>query len=156
LLQLAVVGVLLAGVSGCDGLPFGHRLVETFLEPKVAMVQVDRGEALTMAIGVTWTKEGWCSGQFTVRGTETATEVRVGTVVSRECTGGGCAGLGTVDNTAWADLTLAAPQGDRRVVRASDGAVLPVRDARPPELLTPSPSPSPSPSATGDPSSGAG
>jgi hypothetical protein len=78
-------------------------------------------------VGVLWSKDGYCSGQFTVDGTETATEIRVGTVVSREHSGGTCSGLGTMDNMAWAELRLASPLGDRVVVRDSDGARLPLR-----------------------------
>jgi hypothetical protein len=40
------------------------------------------GDPLVVMIGVTWTKNGYCSGQFKVQATETATEVRVGTVLS--------------------------------------------------------------------------
>jgi hypothetical protein len=76
---------------------------------------------------VRWTKEGWCIGQFTVQATETPTEVRVGTVTSREYPDGSCAGVGTADNMAGAELRLASPLGDRIVIRESDGARLPIR-----------------------------
>ena len=52
--------------------------------------------------------------------------VRVGTVISQlQNPDGICAGLGTWNNRAWVDLRLAAPLGNRRVVRDSDGAPLP-------------------------------
>ena len=85
------------------------------------------GDPLVLAVAVQWTKEGYCAGQFEVEATETATEVRVGTVTSREREGMLCAGLGTVDNLAWVDIHLAAPLGTRSAVRASDGATLPLR-----------------------------
>jgi hypothetical protein len=46
--------------------------------------------------------------------------------------GGNCAGVGTVYNTAWADVMLNTPIGTRAVVRSSDGSQLPVlsRDER--------------------------
>ena len=92
-----------------------------------AVDQGEGGDPLVIMIGVKWTKDGWCSGQFTVQATETPTEVHVGHVTSREHSKGMCAGLGTADNTAWAYVQLAAPLGDRVVIRDSDGAPLPVR-----------------------------
>jgi hypothetical protein len=80
-----------------------------------------------IAVGVTWLKDGWCLGEFQAQTTETASGLRLGSVIEREYShGGGCAGVGTVYNTAWADVTLNAPLGDRLVVRSSDGAELPV------------------------------
>ena len=38
-----------------------------------------------------------------------------------------CAGVGTVNNTAFAELTLREPLGDRTPVRGSDQGVLPVK-----------------------------
>jgi hypothetical protein len=75
---------------------------------------------------VHWTNAGYCEGQFTVKATETASQVRVDDVISREHSNSSCAGFGTDDETVWVDLTLAAPLGDRELVRASDGARLPV------------------------------
>lgn len=88
---------------------------------------------------VAWDKDGYCSGQFTVAASETATEVRVGVVTSREHRRGDCAGLGS-DGTAAASLQLASPLGDRAVVRDADGVRLPVRD-----VWTPHPSAAPTP-----------
>src|SRR5262245_20021238 len=120
LLRLVAVGALLAGMTACV------RVTETQLEPQAVLLLGEHGDPLVIMIGVTWTKDGWCSGQFTVTATETATEVHVGTVTSREYKGGACAGLGTLNNMAWADVHLASPLGDRVVIRDSDGAHLPI------------------------------
>jgi hypothetical protein len=123
--KIALACLLVAGVSACDGPLFDHVTV-TELAPQRVRLLGEGGDPLVIMIGVHWTKDGWCSGQFTVRATETATQVRVGNVISVEHSKGLCAGLGTSDQTAWADLTLAAPLGDREVVRASDGSLLPI------------------------------
>ena len=86
----------------------------------------ESGDPLVILIGVRWTKDGWCSGQFTVRATETPTEIRVSNVTSHEYHYGICAGLGTADNMAWAEVRLTTPLGNRAVVRDSDGTRLPV------------------------------
>jgi len=83
-------------------------------------------DPLVILIGVRWTEAGWCLGQVTVAATEAPTEVRVGTVTSREYHYGMCPGLGTVDGMAWAYRRLTSPLADRAVVRDSDGARLPV------------------------------
>jgi hypothetical protein len=133
LLRLVAVSALVAGVAACDAGPFAvDRVTETRLQPQAAMLLGEGGDPLVVMIGVPWSKDGYCSGQFTVSGTETATEVRVGTVVSIEHSTGGCAGLGTADHTAWAPLRLTSPLGDRVIVRDSDGARLPVRTNGPP------------------------
>jgi len=123
--KIAVACVLLAGVSSCTG-PFSDRVTVTELAPERVRLLGDGGDPLVILIGAHWTKPGYCSGQFTVQATETATQVRVDNVISREHSKGGCAGLGTADETAWADVRLTAPLGDRPVVRTSDGAHLPI------------------------------
>lgn len=120
--------LLAVGVSACHGQLF-DRVTVTELEPQQVRLLGEGGDPLVIAIGVHWPKEGYCSGQFTVRASETATEVRVDNVISREHSKGLCDGLGTADQTAWADRTLAAPLGDREVVRASDGARLPIKSS---------------------------
>jgi hypothetical protein len=128
--KFAVVGVLLsAGISAGIAL-LADRVTVTQLQPQ--QVQLDtRGDPLVIWIGAYWTKDGVCEGQFTVTGTETATQVRVDNVISREHSNSTCAGFGLANATAWTELTLAAPLGDREVVRASDGARLPVFPVKP-------------------------
>lgn len=128
LLHLVAAFAVLAGVTACDLGRFApDRVIETQLEPQFVGLPGEGGDPLVIYVVVTWTKEGWCSGQFTVQAIETPTEVRVGKVTSREYPGGSCAGVGTVDNMAGAELRLASPLGDRVVVRDSDGARLPIR-----------------------------
>jgi hypothetical protein len=124
-LHLAAACALLAGVAACSVGPFADHVTVTQLKPQSYSTLGEGGDPLVLVISVTWTKDGYCSGQFTVEATETRTEVRVGSVVSREHSKGDCAGLGTVDNTASAALHLASPLGDRAVIRDSDGARLP-------------------------------
>ncbi len=86
------------------------------------------GDPLVIMIGVAWAADGYCSGQFTVRAAESAAEIRVSAVVEQVMPqGSACAGLGSVDGTARAPLRLAAPLGDRPVIRDSDGLRLPDR-----------------------------
>lgn len=101
-------------------------LTEESLQPQVVSLLPEGNDPRVISIGVTWTEPGWCVGQFQVKATETATEVRVGTVVSRLNANDMCAGVGTAGNMAWADLRLASPLGSRAVIRDSDGAALPV------------------------------
>jgi hypothetical protein len=119
LLALIIVLIGLSSVAGCD------RVTTTELTPKSYGLVGEGGDPLVLMIGVTWTKDGWCSGQFVVHATETATDVRVSNVISEEHSNGNCAGLGTADQTAWASVQLKAPLGDRAVIRASDGVRLP-------------------------------
>ncbi|GAB1688290.1 hypothetical protein [Krasilnikovia sp. M28-CT-15] len=125
-LACAAVG---AGAAGLQGIgPLARLAVtETRLEPQVVTLLNPPGDPLAVLVGVPWTKEGYCVGQFEVEATETPTEVTVGAVVSREDPTGPCAGVGTVDNLAWVDFQLVAPLGSRAVVRSSDGAALPIR-----------------------------
>lgn len=137
--KTAVACVLLAAVSACNT---PDRMTVTELQPQRVRLLGEHGDPLVILIGVHWTKAGYCSGQFSVKATETATQVRVENVISREDSKGICAGIGTADETAWADVILAAPLGDRPVVRTSDGARLPV------DIRGPAPLPSTSPNVT--------
>jgi hypothetical protein len=103
-------------------------VTETELQPQVVRL-LDEGADPLVMIGVTWMKGGYCSGQFKVQVAETATEVRVGMVLSRENRGvpTSCAGFGTIDNMAWAPLRLSSPLGERVMVRDSDGSLLPIQ-----------------------------
>lgn len=98
---------------------------ETSIQPEVVSPQ-ENGTPRDFRVGFTWRESGWCVGEFRVKATETATQVRVGPVIDRVASSGGCGGVGTVDNMAWAPLTLTSPLGQRAVVRDSDGVVLPV------------------------------
>ena len=121
-------GVLGLVAAGCRGQgPLSALGLTVSEHPPVAVRELgEGGDPLVIMIGVRWTEDGYCSGQFRVTATETPTEVRVSNVTSRAYRYGSCAGVGTADNTAWADLRLASPLGDRAVVRDSDGAHLPV------------------------------
>jgi hypothetical protein len=121
LLTASVAAVLVAALSlGIHQLQVA--VSEISLQPQFVSPQVDRA----VTIGFTWTASGYCAGQFRVNAIETATQVRVGNVMSRSSSGGGCAGIGTVDNVGWVALRLAAPVGSRAVIRDSDGSVLSV------------------------------
>ena len=124
-LVAAVVALaLVAAVWYAVGQHLIVHVTEESLLPQV--VTPSESDPLTLRVGVIWTESGWCAGQFRVKATETTTQVRVGPVISRTSSGGACAGLGTVDNMAWASLTLASPLGPRSTVRDSDGVPLPV------------------------------
>lgn len=84
------------------------------------------GDLMNVEVGFPWQEQGFCVGQFRVKATESASQVRVGDVVSRIDTGGACAGIGTNGRWATAPLALRAPIGDRQVVRDKDGTPLPV------------------------------
>ena len=112
-----VVGVLLYQRSG---------VTETSLQPQAVRLLPPGNDPRGVRVGVTWLKDGWCVGEFQAQATETATEVRLGSVIDRQSPHGICAGVGTANNMAWTDLTLKAPLGNRLVVRSSDGVVLPV------------------------------
>lgn len=96
---------------------------ETTLQPK-AVLQDQGVDPRVVKVGVAWTKDGWCVGELRVRAVETRTEIKVVAVADREYSSGSCAGVGAVNNMAWAELELAAPLGTRPVVR-EDGTTLP-------------------------------
>lgn len=124
---IAVAGLVVAGYYGSG--PLAELVgVEVTTHQAVAGATLGEGsDPSVVDIAVTWPAEGYCSGQLQVTAVESATEVRVGDVVSRvRRAGGSCAGLGTVDGLAWAPLQLAAPLAQRRLVRDSDGSVLPL------------------------------
>jgi hypothetical protein len=125
---VVICGALGFAAAGCRGRgPLSSLgLTQSELQPRAVRPLGENGDSLVILIGVRWTKDGWCSGQFTVRATETPSEIRVSNVTSREYHYGDCAGLGTADNMAWAEVRLAMPLGNRAVVRNSDGTRLPV------------------------------
>jgi hypothetical protein len=121
----AALGTAAAGFLGVGPLS-GLAVTETRLQPQLVALLKAPGDPDVVLVGVTWTEEGYCLGQFDVRATETPTEVRIGPVTSREDPRVACAGIGTADNLAWVEVRLAAPLGGRAVVRGSDGSALPV------------------------------
>jgi len=128
LLAFGVVALLIIGVPWAIGV--GIRLyqrtgvTETPIQPEIVMLGTD---PRTIWVGVTWLEGGWCLGGFEARATETSRVVQVAMILRQFTHGdGACADVGTIYNTAWADVTLNAPVGNRSVVRWSDGVQLPV------------------------------
>ncbi|MGA7912645.1 MAG: hypothetical protein WCC30_14030 [Candidatus Dormiibacterota bacterium] len=126
-IPFVIAALLIVGVPGAlvVGILWYQRsgVMETALQPQVVRLGAD---PRAISVGVTWTEEGWCLGDFQARATETSSEVRVAMIHRQFTHGGACAGVGTTYNTAWADVTLNAPVGTRAVVRSSDGTQLPV------------------------------
>jgi hypothetical protein len=125
---VVVVMVALALVVAIVGIEqFARsRVSEESLQPQAVRLLGEGGDPLVVMVGATWKQDSYCSGQFHVKATETISEVRVGTVVSRLYGNGTCAGIGSDKKMAWAPLTLALPLGARKVVRDRDGEELPV------------------------------
>lgn len=121
---VALVGSGLAVYFGGEKLLQNH-VTETSIQPESLSPQ-EGGSPLEFIVGFRWTEQGYCSGQFWVKATESPTEVRVGAVISRKYLTGACAGLGTDGKTATTPLSLGSPLGMRKVVRDSDGVALPV------------------------------
>jgi hypothetical protein len=126
-IPFVIAALLIVGVPGAlvVGVLWYQRsgVIETALQPQVIQLGAD---PRTISVGVKWTEEGWCLGEFQARATETSSGVRVAMIHRQFTHGGACAGVGTAYNTAWADVTLQAPIGTRAVVRSSDGTHLPV------------------------------
>jgi hypothetical protein len=123
-----VVGTVGAGVAIVTGLIYvgvsHYNLVtETSLQPR-AVLQDPGVDPRLVSVGVTWTQEGWCVGEFHVKAFETSSQVKVDAVIDRQSSNGMCAGVGAVNQMAWADLQLSMPLGTRPVVRG-DGTTLP-------------------------------
>jgi hypothetical protein len=99
-------------------------VTETPIQPQIVMLGAD---PRTISVGVTWLEGGWCLGGFEARATETSTVVQVAMILRQFTHGdGACADVGTIYNTAWADVTLNTPVGNRSIVRSTDGVQLPV------------------------------
>lgn len=115
---LGTAGAAIAGVG-----PLTVWIGQVSLPPVFA---IDAGAAV-MTVGFEWGEDGYCPGQFAVEAVETTTSVRVLDVQTHDdhnLWGGICAGVGTADGIAWVDVELAAPLGDRTVVRDRDGVPL--------------------------------
>ena len=126
IIAIAVGGLAVAGHDGRGPLASRLGVTVTYVTPQGFAPLGEGGDPQVIVILFRWPGDGFCWGQFSVSAIETAEEVRVRDVISREYRGGSCAGIGTADGMAGADLTLAAPLGQRKVVRASDGATLTV------------------------------
>lgn len=126
-IPFVIAALLIVGVPGALllGILLHQRggVTETAQQPQVVRLGAD---PRNISVGFTWTEEGWCLGDFQARATETLSEVRVAAIRRQFPDGGNCAGVGTAYNTAWADVTLNRPIGNRAVVRSNDGAQLPV------------------------------
>jgi hypothetical protein len=121
---LSAAGLAIAAVAALVYIGVSNNSVsETVLQPR-AVLQDAFADPRIVEIGVDWTQEGWCLGEFYVQASETPSEVKVNTVTDRLSANANCAGVGSVNNMAWADLQLAAPLGTRPVVRR-DGTALP-------------------------------
>jgi hypothetical protein len=125
-LAVAVLGYGIACCFGLVNVPFGPLIVKR-MDPEWIFFP-EGGDPLVVRVGFTWPEDGQCLGQFRVSFDESATRIRVGTVVSRQVFGP-CAGVGTLNNKAWTDLRLSSPPGDRTFVRDRDGARLPIVDS---------------------------
>ena len=124
--RFLVLGAVFGAVAAAAGLVYISNysaVTETTLQPR-AVLQDPGVDPRLVEVGVTWTQEGWCVGEFHVKASETSSEVKVDSVIDRQSANGYCAGVGAVNHMAWAELQLAAPLGARPVVR-SDGTTLP-------------------------------
>ncbi len=99
---------------------------EVSIQPEFVTPVGTTGDPLHVLVGFAYTENGYCTGQFHAKASETPTQIRVGAVISRTYSHGNCAGLGSNGRFAVADLTLRSPTGRRLVVRDSDGVALPV------------------------------
>ncbi len=121
---LAGAALAFAGYHGSGPLASTLGVSVKRVAPEAYAIPGEGADPLVIAVLFHWPEDGFCSGQFSVSATETDDEVRVSDVTSREYRGGSCAGLGTVNGMAGAELALAEPLGTRKLVRASDGTVL--------------------------------
>ena len=126
-----LVSMFLLGLAAlaCTS-PVGDHVVQKFLAPQAVMLLPEGNDPRIVDVGVKWTEAGWCLGQFHVQSIkEVANDVWLGQVIDDENPNAVCAGVGTLNNMAWAELKLGAPLGTRRPIRASDGAILPILPA---------------------------
>jgi hypothetical protein len=104
----------------------GQETVQSF-QPQAVDPLAEGTDPRAVMVGFTWPEAGFCTGQFSVKATETTNQVRIGTVISSLNSNDNCAGIGGAPGeTVWVAVTLRAPLGLRAVVRDSDGAVLPL------------------------------
>lgn len=124
-LALSVLSVLVVLGWQTRG-PLAERLgyERAELTPEFVSPITSSGDTRVVMVVFPWAEEGSCSGQFTASATEDATRVVVSQVVSRMARNGICAGLGTSQGHAAAEVTLQAPLGNRTVVREVDGREL--------------------------------
>jgi len=96
------------------------------LQPQAVRLLPPGNDPRVIKVTVHWIAPGWCVGEFHASATETGNEVVIGPVVRHVDPAASCLGIGSGNNTAWAELTLTEPFGNRTPVRASDGVVLPI------------------------------
>jgi hypothetical protein len=58
-------------------------VIETSIQPDV-LIPNGSGDTTQFSVGFTWIEGGYCVGQFEVKATESANQVRVGQVISRK------------------------------------------------------------------------
>lgn len=121
---LILVALVLFGLGRLGRGPMSQ-VETTSIEPQRYRLLGEGGDPNVVVLIFPWGEEGFCSGQFRADVTETATEIRVGPVIGRTVHLGACAGLGTDNGMAGVEVFLSAPLGNRRVIRAGDGAELP-------------------------------
>ena len=123
---VVALALVLAGYEGRGPLAGRLSVTVTHVQPVGIRDPGTSGGPLTLLVVLPWPREGFCAGQFTVSVRESDRQVQVGEVTSVEHRNGSCAGLGTLNGRAAVAASLTTPLGDRAVVRASDGAPLPV------------------------------
>jgi hypothetical protein len=97
---------------------------ETAIKPDAIFGQPD---ATVLTVRFPIQLDGWCLGRFTISVNETPERVSVGDVIDHGSPAGACKGIGSPDGMhASVDVTLRSPVGQRAIVRASDGVVLPL------------------------------
>src|SRR5258708_10300719 len=121
---LGTAGLAVAALAALVYIGVSYNSVrDTVLQPR-AVFEDPGVDPRTVEVGVTWKQEGWCLGEFHVQASETGSEVKIDAVIDRLSANSMCAGVGAVNNMAWAELHLAAPLGTRAVV-GRDGTALP-------------------------------
>ncbi len=122
-----LLGVLVAGtmVSGV-----WRPWIPRQISPTSVALPAKGGDPNVVLVGFPWAEKRVCPGQFRVTADETATKVTVSQVSNTEPSirlMGACVGVASDGVSARVELRLAAPLGDRQVVRAVDGQKLPVK-----------------------------
>jgi hypothetical protein len=120
----ALFGLFVAVVAVALVLVFAER--GSSPEPIKADSVLGTAGSADLVVRFPWHASSWCAGDFTVRVTESDTEVAVANVLEKKVSSTTCGSISTVDDHAALDVTLGSDLGKRKVVRIPDGAVLPV------------------------------
>jgi hypothetical protein len=103
------------------------------LEPQSVMLPSPGIDPRHVGVSVITPGDSQCLVGLRAEATETATQVRFGRLIAHIYPHGPCAAATSSDGRlSWTEITLKAPLGRRSVVRASDGASLPVLEANAP------------------------